>query len=290
MGLLRASSRRPETDSGRHLDAIRRTARWFSRRDHTNGNQTAMSDTGAASLEACLAAEHAAMEAWQVRALFLGALASTNMRLGPQHLFPHILGEDHSFESMENVQTLMGGLMALWNALASEVLTERGAQLSTLSLGQAPSRAKLLAYAARREEELRCFVLGVDTGGDDPAEFGDEGKELFQRLGEARGFYRGYREALAKIPAGETEEERAKTWRVLGELTATVETLLTDLLRVGQAVRAQAIAAYQEFSARGATDDGFGSRSEKVGRNAPCPCGSGRKFKRCCGGGGPVVH
>ena len=22
--------------------------------------------------------------------------------------------------------------------------------------------------------------------------------------------------------------------------------------------------------------------AEKVGRNAPCPCGSGRKFKRCC--------
>jgi len=21
----------------------------------------------------------------------------------------------------------------------------------------------------------------------------------------------------------------------------------------------------------------------KVGRNAPCPCGSGRKYKRCCG-------
>ncbi len=22
---------------------------------------------------------------------------------------------------------------------------------------------------------------------------------------------------------------------------------------------------------------------EKVGRNAPCPCGSGKKFKKCCG-------
>ncbi|MBM78373.1 MAG: zinc chelation protein SecC [Crocinitomicaceae bacterium] len=22
---------------------------------------------------------------------------------------------------------------------------------------------------------------------------------------------------------------------------------------------------------------------EKVGRNSPCPCGSGRKFKKCCG-------
>ncbi len=23
--------------------------------------------------------------------------------------------------------------------------------------------------------------------------------------------------------------------------------------------------------------------SQKVGRNAPCPCGSGKKFKKCCG-------
>jgi SEC-C motif-containing protein len=24
-------------------------------------------------------------------------------------------------------------------------------------------------------------------------------------------------------------------------------------------------------------------RVEKVGRNDPCPCGSGKKFKKCCG-------
>lgn len=24
-------------------------------------------------------------------------------------------------------------------------------------------------------------------------------------------------------------------------------------------------------------------KSEKVGRNEPCPCGSGKKFKKCCG-------
>jgi uncharacterized protein YecA (UPF0149 family) len=24
-------------------------------------------------------------------------------------------------------------------------------------------------------------------------------------------------------------------------------------------------------------------RSDKVGRNEPCPCGSGRKYKKCCG-------
>ena len=25
------------------------------------------------------------------------------------------------------------------------------------------------------------------------------------------------------------------------------------------------------------------TRTTKVGRNAPCPCGSGKKYKRCCG-------
>jgi SWIM/SEC-C metal-binding protein len=27
-------------------------------------------------------------------------------------------------------------------------------------------------------------------------------------------------------------------------------------------------------------------QSEKVGRNDPCPCGSGKKHKKCCGAGG----
>ena len=25
----------------------------------------------------------------------------------------------------------------------------------------------------------------------------------------------------------------------------------------------------------------------RVGRNEPCPCGSGKKYKKCCGKGGP---
>ncbi|MDH3661658.1 MAG: SEC-C metal-binding domain-containing protein [Alphaproteobacteria bacterium] len=32
------------------------------------------------------------------------------------------------------------------------------------------------------------------------------------------------------------------------------------------------------------------SRSTKVGRNEPCPCGSGKKYKRCCGGARTALH
>jgi SEC-C motif-containing protein len=32
--------------------------------------------------------------------------------------------------------------------------------------------------------------------------------------------------------------------------------------------------------------DGDLSANKKAGRNDPCPCGSGKKFKKCCGRGG----
>jgi uncharacterized protein len=31
-------------------------------------------------------------------------------------------------------------------------------------------------------------------------------------------------------------------------------------------------------------------RSTKIGRNEPCPCGSGKKFKKCCGSIAPTAH
>jgi len=31
--------------------------------------------------------------------------------------------------------------------------------------------------------------------------------------------------------------------------------------------------------------DSLAGRAAKTGRNDPCPCGSGRKYKKCCGSG-----
>jgi len=43
------------------------------------------------------------------------------------------------------------------------------------------------------------------------------------------------------------------------------------------------------FLDRHSGSDGFGKtvkRDERIGRNDPCPCGSGKKYKKCCGQGG----
>jgi SEC-C motif-containing protein len=37
------------------------------------------------------------------------------------------------------------------------------------------------------------------------------------------------------------------------------------------------------FYLDGKTGGKLSARSQKTGRNAPCPCGSGRKYKLCCG-------
>jgi uncharacterized protein len=41
---------------------------------------------------------------------------------------------------------------------------------------------------------------------------------------------------------------------------------------------------FREHS-RSVGEAGWGTRlaGKKVGRNDPCPCGSGKKFKKCCG-------
>ncbi|HEX3999747.1 MAG TPA: SEC-C metal-binding domain-containing protein [Pirellulales bacterium] len=45
----------------------------------------------------------------------------------------------------------------------------------------------------------------------------------------------------------------------------------------------QFIAAYNRSLSSPQASPGPVAKNERVGRNAPCPCGSGKKFKKCCG-------
>ena len=47
----------------------------------------------------------------------------------------------------------------------------------------------------------------------------------------------------------------------------------------------EANAAAQEMQRASRAAYGGPRVAVKIGRNDPCPCGSGRKYKRCCGAG-----
>ena len=53
----------------------------------------------------------------------------------------------------------------------------------------------------------------------------------------------------------------------------------------GQAVRMGGAATATAANSR---PDAAAAANRKVGRNDPCPCGSGRKYKKCCGSGAGI--
>ena len=79
---------------------------------------------------------------------------------------------------------------------------------------------------------------------------------------------------LHAIQAGESDMPEASIEELSEQAPDLIPTLV---LTLNGWVKAQ----------RGATGaanlPGAPARRAKVGRNDPCPCGSGRKFKKCCG-------
>jgi uncharacterized protein YecA (UPF0149 family) len=75
--------------------------------------------------------------------------------------------------------------------------------------------------------------------------------------------------------AGRLSREKPLSRRMRDDMIAVLPLMLRSL--------------YQHF--RGMSDPFVKPRATpdfpfKVGRNHPCPCGSGKKYKRCCGGAG----
>lgn len=166
-----------------------------------------------------------------------------------------------------------------------------------------PGKAELLAYAehfhtdAEEETEallsffthrmrlgeekgllaVACLLEGLrykDLGMEDLMEHLADKGVVFQKLRDLEQFQRLYMEFHnhTRLPCnrGYTPEELAAWRRALEE---PIWTGAADPEAGGASPL-----AWQE-----AQPYGGAARREKVGRNDPCPCGSGKKYKKCCG-------
>lgn len=88
------------------------------------------------------------------------------------------------------------------------------------------------------------------------------------------------RSLLKRVP-GWTEEMQRETWD--DELIDLFILFCVGRLKeTTEALQRYAKAYGQQHSARTAPPQPF-SAKVKIGRNDPCPCGSNKKFKKCCG-------
>lgn len=234
------------------------------------------------TLESVLSRCRSKLTAWQVRALYLGAQTSTNVRLGFPNLMDRIFGPEPILgDDLDDANANLQALVKTWNDLVAE--REAGpVRLSKMRLSDPPDVAELDALAERRAEEIIWFTRGLDAGGDDPKDFGPEAEELFRKLAEGGAFLEMYRELLRRTP-----EQKPSTLREsrgsLALLTRTLELIFSDLMTISQELRRRAAEEIVRAHRRGGP-----RRSVRVGPREPCPCGSGRQWKRCCGA--PTTH
>ena len=234
----------------------------------------ALSEAEIERLTALLAANRnpGALTLEGVDGLFCALIASPALVM-PHEYLPVILGgtlgEGGLLGDLAGVQEMMGLLMRLWNAIAHDFEHET-------------------IHVAHRDE---------------PGEDGVPGRAW------ARGYLRGIRLAPAgwsrifqddneqlvrfiPIVAGEADPAWPKEPLTEKKANAMLKDIFTGAARAYQYFKEDRL-EYAQAAARRAPPEPYERAAPKVGRNDPCLCGSGKKYKRCCGApesGDRVVH
>jgi uncharacterized protein len=198
---------------------------------------------------------------------FFCALVAGPDLVAPSEYLPVVWGgelpDENAFESEEAASALIMLLMRHWNAIIAEFETDGVYQ--------------------------PLF--------DDPDERGVPGRRW------AQGFMRGVelrRRSWAGIFNEETEGLTMVIPIVAGEadpgfpkeaMTAEKTQETAVYMAAGASRAYRYFSERRRSSARVAREEKTYRRVEpKVGRNEPCPCGSGKKFKQCCGRPDEAVH
>jgi uncharacterized protein len=215
-------------------------------------------------LAARLAAYPSALSLEEVDGLFCALVAGPGLIL-PSEYLPLILGSEPggplAFNEAGDVQDTLALLMRYWNAIARhfEEDTVHLAYLEQSGVDGIPGRAWARGY-------MRGTRLAPEGWG-----------RIFQDPSEG---------LLLTIPIVAGEVDPAWPKEPLTE--ARSEELIKEML-------AGAARAYRYFKddrieqarmAAEAHSRPYERSGPKIGRNDPCPCGSGKKYKRCCGGSG----
>ncbi len=217
-----------------------------------DGDSRPLDDTELIELGAALGAVDATHDVEFVDGLFCALIAGPTPVAAVRWL-PLLFGEAHA--PARDAERIIELLRRHWNDVASRL--------------QLPREAL--------NEDSFYLPLVLDREGEDAPQQG-------QRW--ARGFAAGMGLAGEDAWAALLEDEAKAQWLapivLLGRDDAPA-----DREALSQALPASAYRIHRFWQARSHASR---RRGERVGRNDPCPCGSGKKYKKCCGAGAPTLH
>ena len=203
---------------------------------------------------------------------FLFGLAIIPEPIMPSEWFPIVLGEEMAeFENVHEASEMMGNLFKVYNRLLEENNEGRlhfPFDMGSLKAGDI-DRIRDWAYGLDLALTLRPDLWGFK---EDEENITEEMQELSSACGVIIGIARP--ELIPEV--FDKEDFNPETNDKDMELQAHLFVLLP-----------KAVAVVQEYFGtrrkERLSDKPSEFRREKIERNEPCPCGSGKKYKRCCG-------
>ena len=203
---------------------------------------------------------------------FLFTVVSAPELVQPSEWLPIIFaGEEAGFASPEEAQAILNKIMALYNTTNAAVLDP-----PTLLPGDCPLRDDVLANFAD-EAPIARWSRGFLRGHQWLEELWEETvpEELNDELGSilmTLSFFSSREMAEGFHAEAATGQQSLEA--MADAIHRILPTAVAQYAHMGRSIAA-VLAEHGEVPEP--------AHSAKVGRNDPCPCGSGKKSKRCCG-------
>jgi uncharacterized protein len=196
---------------------------------------------------------------------FFAALICCPDMVRPSEYLPEIwggeMGDEEAWESREQLQEFMDLVMQHWNTISRKLQAGDIYLPILLEDEQGVAHANDWATGFMRGMSLHHYVWNELVSSE------EHGGSLIPILALANEHHPDPEMRPYKEPMDAQQREKLITGMAAG---------LINIYRY--------FAPHRCSAARGtAVGSTYRRTTEKVGRNDPCPCGSGKKFKRCCG-------
>lgn len=209
---------------------------------------------------------------------FLFAVACSPELVQPSEWLPLVFNESEGgFETLDEAQEILPAIMGLYNHVNRGVLEGEPALPPVCTV-----RAEPMSNF-EPDAPLSQWARGLGGGHDwlenvwdeyAPEEFDDElGVDLM-----VMSFFAS--QNLAEVYREEITSRDISLKALASEMLKALPEAMQSYAHIGRAL-------YEVAISEPRLEVREPARSEKVGRNDPCPCGSGKKYKKCCGA---VLH
>jgi len=218
----------------------------------------------------------AKLDVFGVYGLFYGLLAAPGLIM-PSEYIKIIFEDEDGFSSKEEATTAISSLLFVLDALAKWKPEKE--PLYYPDIKYLKTEDGLKARATDSLSLINGVVSGLDLGKTAESDFTVSGLKAMDALAKLQAMLTAFVESFDQEQS-EPEFDYAGALKLMEELEGMVAGCVKEINLGLKDARIRTARSIQE----GAIEKSAGqAKSTKIGRNEPCPCGSGKKFKKCCG-------